>query len=90
MEWNKIVATGTQFRWENEVNQRPEVSLATRTECIFPVKLSAEHSIALVKLGGYVDTHVARAVDLYLETLGIPQEEEDEDEYFDPDTFIDD
>jgi ParB-like chromosome segregation protein Spo0J len=36
---------------------------------------------------GYVESHVCKAVDLYLESLGIEAEEDDDDEIFDPDTY---
>jgi hypothetical protein len=36
---------------------------------------------------GYVESHVCKAVDLYLESLGIKEEEDDDDEIFDPDNY---
>ncbi len=45
---------------------------------------------ALRRLDGYMDTHVKKGVDLYLESLGIREEPEDDDEYFDPADYEED
>ncbi len=45
---------------------------------------------ALRRLDGYMDTHVKKGVDLYLESLGIREEPDDDDEYFDPADYEED
>ena len=45
---------------------------------------------ALIRLGGFIERHLSKAVDLYLESLGIREEEDDDDEIFDPDSYEDD
>jgi ParB-like chromosome segregation protein Spo0J len=42
---------------------------------------------AFIRLGGFIEGHLTKAAALYLESLGIRQEEDDDEEYFDPDSY---
>ncbi|MBI5247880.1 MAG: hypothetical protein HY912_00160 [Desulfomonile tiedjei] len=64
---------------------------------IAPVFLSLEHFRALRQLGGSIEEHVAKAIELYLKSLQNQCEqtstgdapEDDDEEYFDPADYID-
>ncbi len=64
---------------------------------IAPVFLSLEHFRALRELGGCIEEHVAKAIELYLKSLQNQCEqtstedapEDDDEEYFDPADYVD-
>ncbi len=73
--------------------QKPEqVDEAKESTDIAPVFLSLEHFGALRELGGSIEEHVAKAIELYLKSLQNQCEqtctedapEDDDEEYFDP------
>jgi ParB-like chromosome segregation protein Spo0J len=78
--------------------QKPEqVDGANEPTNIAPVFLSLEHFGALRELGGAIEEHVAKAIELYLESLQNQCEqtsteeapEDDDEEYFDPADYVD-
>jgi ParB-like chromosome segregation protein Spo0J len=77
--------------------QKPEqVDKAKESTNIAPVFLSLEHFGALRELGGSIEEHVAKAIELYLKSLQNQcgktstedAPEDDEEEYFDPADYI--
>jgi ParB family chromosome partitioning protein len=97
----KLKKTNSQEPASDEVEEIEQVAdEAKQSIGIAPVFLSLEHFGALHQLGGSIEEHVASAIELYLESLREQDEEnpvesdqedvEDDDEYFDPDTYTDD
>jgi ParB-like chromosome segregation protein Spo0J len=72
---------------EPTVPQQPYQNSSSRMVRFF---LPEWQHAAFIRLGGFMETHLTKAVAFYLESLGIREEEDDDDEYFDPDTYEDD
>lgn len=86
-EVKKELEQGPEAVGQTEEPKVPETQYQNSSSRMVTFFIPEWQHTAFIRLGGFMEGHLTKAVALYLESLGIREEEDDDEEYFDPDTY---